>query len=245
MNLYQRKILENLSTIIEKEQESMAKATQRLIDATLNKRSIFAFGASHAGILTQELYYRAGGLMTINPIFSGDTMVNAVPITRTTRMEQLEGYGKVLFETSKLKKNDILIIHSVSGRNPLAIEMAIEAAKHDIEVIALTNLTYSKSVTSRHSSGKKLYEIAHIVIDTHGEIGDAILTLPNSSQKVGPASTINACFIMNSIVSDVAFELAQRDPDHVPVFYSANLDGTTEKNQKLVDYYNDVIHYDF
>lgn len=245
MKTYQSKILENLSTIIKDEQDAMNRTKESLLNATLEKRSIFVFGSSHAGILAQELFYRAGGLITINPIFSGDTMVNTSPITRTTKIEQLEGYGKILFETTPIKANDVLIIHSVSGRNPLVIDLALEAKKNNIEIIAVTNVTYSKSVTSRHSSQKLLYELADIVIDTHGEVGDAIVDIPASTQKVGAASTITACFIMNSIICEVAVELSAINPQLVPVFYSANLDDTSEKNKELVDYYSDVIHYDY
>lgn len=245
MSLYQQKILENLQKIMDFEKDSMEATKDALVSATKEKRSIFAFGGGHAGILAQELFYRAGGLMTINPIFSGDSMVNTTPITRTSAVEQLEGYGLVLYKTTPIKSRDVLILHSVSGRNPIVIDMAIEARKNQVQVIAITNVNYSKQVSSRHSSGKNLYELADIVIDTHGELGDAICDIPNSSRKVGAASTITACFIMNAVISEVAIELAEHDPDHVPVFYSANLDGTADKNRELVNYFKDVIHYDF
>lgn len=245
MNQYQTKIFENLKTIVEQEQNSMKKATQILIKAQQEKQSIFIFGASHAGLLSQEVFYRAGGLININPIFADSILVNVSPISTTTKMEQLEGYGKIIFETSKMKENDVLILHSVSGRNPVVIEMALEARKKDITVIAITNVDYSKNVISRHSSGKNLYQIADVVINTHGELGDAVCTLPNGKQKVGPASTITSCFIMNSIITEVAFELAEMNPELVPVLYSANLDNTQELNRELIEAYKDTIHYEF
>ena len=69
--------------------------------------------------------------------------------------------------------------------------------------------------------------------------------MPNNKQLVGPASTIASCFIMNTIISEVAIELCKINPDNVPVFYSANLDNTAEENKRLVSLYKDTIHYEF
>ena len=243
MFIYQKKILENLNDIIEKEQENIIKAKKAFVNAIENKNSIYVFGASHAGILSQELFYRAGGLITINPIFTSDTMVNTSPITRTSKMEQLEGYGDIIFETTDFKKDDLLLLHSVSGRNPLIIDLALKAKEFGIKTIAITNLEYSKEVKSRHSSGKNLYEIADIVIDNHGIKGDAIVEV--GQRKVGPSSTISATFIANTIISEVALELYEKDFKYIPYFYSANLDGTADKNKELVNHFKDVIHYEF
>ncbi len=245
MKSYQSKIIANLTKITQNENSKIDEAINLLIQAQLNKNSIFIFGASHAGIISQEVFYRAGGLININPIFANEVLVNNSPITLTSKMEQLEGYGTLVFNSSKIKSNDILILHSVSGRNPIIIDMALEARKNGIKIISITNLKYSKSVSSRHSCKKNLYELSDIVIDTHGEIGDAVCELPNNKQLVGPASTIASCFIMNTIISEVAIELCKINPDNVPVFYSANLDNTAEENKRLVSLYKDTIHYEF
>lgn len=85
-----------LETVEREEKEAINKAVTHFVDAIENKRAIFAFGASHAGILTQELYYRAGGLMTINPIFGESILLDVEPITHTSKMERLVGYGTAL-----------------------------------------------------------------------------------------------------------------------------------------------------
>lgn len=243
MLIYQKKILDNLNEIVEKEEENILKSKDLIIEATKNKNSIYVFGASHAGILSQELFYRAGGLITINPIFSSDTMVNTTPITRTSKVEQLEGYGEILFETTDFKSNDVLLLHSVSGRNPIIIDLTLKAKDLGVKTIAITNVSYSKDVKSRHSSGKNLYEIADIVIDNHGIKGDAVVEV--GKRTVGPASTITSAFIANAIITEVAIELDKTGDEFMPFFYSANLDNTTQKNEELVNHYRDVIHYKF
>lgn len=242
MYIYQEKILDNLNEIIKKEEQNIEKAKDMFIETIDNKNSIYVFGASHAGILTQELFYRAGGLAIINPVFSAETVVNTSPISKTSKMEQLEGYGKIIFDSTDLKKGDLLILHSVSGRNPVVIDFALEAAKCGVKILAITNISYSKSVLSRHSSGKKLYEISDLTIDNHGIKGDAAVEV--GDRMVGPTSTVTSAFIMNTIISEVAIEMKENNQT-IPVFYSANLDDTNIKNKMLVKEYKNMIHYKF
>ncbi|MDY3359909.1 MAG: sugar isomerase domain-containing protein, partial [Clostridium celatum] len=167
------KIREIINVVEKEENENMNKVVDLFVDAILNKRSIFIFGATHAGIISEEVFYRAGGLVVINPIFEKSLMLDNSPITFTSKMERLIGYGTNIGEKVPMKDGDILIVHSVSGRNPVSIEIALEAKKKNVTVISITNLKYSKTVPSRHISGKNLYEISDIVIDNHGDIGDA------------------------------------------------------------------------
>lgn len=240
---YQKIILNILDEIIDSEKNNIKLAVKTIIRASESKRSIYAFGASHAGILTQELFYRAGGMITINPIFSSDLLVTTTPISKTSRVEQLEGFGNIIFDSYHINEGDVVIINSVSGRNPVIIDFARKCKENSVKIIALTNLNYSKSVSSRHSSGKKLYDLADVVIDIHGVQGDAIIKV--GERMVAPSSTITSVFVANTIISEVALELYKKGTRNIPFFYSANLDSTVDKNKALVDLYKDCIHYNF
>lgn len=238
--------IKDLIDVIEKEEkENMEKATEIIVKAILNKKAIFSFGASHAGILTEELYYRAGGLVVINPIFARNLMLDTSPITMTSEMERLEGYGTTVANKTNISEGDVVIVHSVSGRNPVSIEMAIESKKKGATVICITNLSYSKDVSSRHSSGKNLYKVSDIVIDNHGEKGDACVEISGLNQKVSPTSTVAAVTIMNSIIAEATELLVKNGMDKPPIFYSANIDGGDELNKKIFEEYRDVIHYKY
>lgn len=238
--------IKDLIDVIEKEEkENMEKATEIIVKAILNKKAIFSFGASHAGILTEELYYRAGGLVVINPIFARNLMLDTSPITMTSEMERLEGYGTTVANKTNISEGDVVIVHSVSGRNPVSIEMAIESKKKGATVICITNLSYSKGVLSRHSSGKNLYQVSDIVIDNHGEKGDACVEISGLNQKVSPTSTVAAVTIMNSIIAQATEDLVSNGMDKPPIFYSANIDGGDELNKNIFEEYKDVIHYQY
>lgn len=239
------KVKNLLDTVETKERGSIDAATKLIVEANEKKHSIYCFGASHAGILSEEMFYRAGGMMTINAIFGREVMLDRKPITFTSKMERLEGYGTALAGTVRFKPDDVLILHSVSGRNPVIIDLALAAKKKGVKIVALTNVTYSKSVTSRHSSGKRLFEVADIVIDNHGDIGDAACQLNGAPQKVGPSSTVIGAAILNTIIVEASQQLVNSGNGDAPVFYSANLDGGDEKNRKLYEEYRSMIHYQY
>lgn len=242
---YLKEIKSLIHEIEQNEMQHMEECTQLLADAVMNKNSIYIFGASHAGILSQEMYYRAGGLMLINPIFGREVLLDISPITHTSKMERLVGYGTSIAETVDFKKDDVLLVHSVSGRNPVTIEIAKYAKEKGCKVIGITNLSYSKSVTSRHPSGKNMYEYCDVVLDNHGELGDACVSIEGLQQKVSPTSTVIGSIMLNTIVAAVTQELVHRGMKHPPIFYSANVDGGDELNQKLYEEYKDSIHYKF
>ncbi|MCM2140105.1 sugar isomerase domain-containing protein [Vagococcus fluvialis] len=242
---YMDKVTEILKVVKENESGVIQEAIDLMTEANLNKQSVFIFGASHAGILMEEMYYRAGGMMTINPIFGREVMLDRSPITFTSQMERLEGYGTSLASTVDFKENDVLILHSVSGRNPIIIDIAIAAREKGVKLIGLTNVSYSKSVTSRHSSGKRLFEVVDIVIDNHGDIGDACCDIKGIEQKVGASSTVVGASILNTIIVETCQKLVDSGVKYPPIFYSANLDGGDQLNQDLYEQYKDSIHYQF
>lgn len=235
--------IEHILTRILQEQESILEHAATLMDeAVENGRSLYIFGASHAGIVAEDAFYRAGGLALFNPLFSPALMLNVEPITLTSKMERLEGYGQIILDSKPVQQGDVVFIHSVSGRNPVAIDLAIEAKARGMIVISLTNLTYSRSVPSRHSSGKRLFEVSDLVMDNYGEPGDAAVSIQSLTQKVAPTSTISGSFIIHSIVLKFIEKLEEKGKD-VPVFRSANMDGGDDYNEQMIKNYKNQIHY--
>ncbi len=231
-----------LKNVLEKEDKNIDQAVNILFDATVNKRNIFAFGAGHASILTEELTYRAGGLATVNPIFESNLLLNTRPLTFTSKVERLEKYGRLIADKTPIKKGDVIITHSVSGRNTVMIDFVNAAKEKGAKIIAITNLTYSKNVSSRHPSGKRLFEIVDLVIDNHGDSGDAAIKFDALEQKVGPTSTVIAATIANAMVVGLSDKLLKAGHD-VPIIYSANLDSGDAHNEKVFKAYKDNIFY--
>ena len=96
--------------------ESMDACAGKMAEAIAGGHSVFAFGASHAGILAQELFYRTGGLAVLNAILPSEFMLNTRPVTQTSTMEKLDGYPTAILKHTPIHEGDVLLLHSVSGR---------------------------------------------------------------------------------------------------------------------------------
>lgn len=235
--------IKNLIKWLEEEQEeNIIKTADIITEAIEEKRTIWAFGCTHSSMLTAEIFYRAGGLMVFNGIFPPGLWLNEIPPTKTSKIENLGGYAEIIFQEHKIESGDIMLLFSTSGRNKVPVEMALKAAENGVTTIAITSLQYSRNVTSRHESGKKLYQIADLVLDNGADKGDASVSLEGFEQKVGPVSTISGAAILNAISCQVVENLIEKGITP-PVYKSGNLDGAQEYNKKMLEKYEDIIKY--
>lgn len=239
---YIKIVTETIEKAYGSQKKELDEAASAIAGAIERKNNVFVFGCSHAGILAEEVFYRTGGLAVINPIFFPGMILNTRPITMTSSLERLPGLGKIIFEKNHVSKGDVLILHSVSGRNAVPVEMAIEAKKVGVTTVCFTNLTYSKSVTARHPCGKRLFECCDIVIDNMGDIGDAAVTIDGLPEKIGPTSTTVGTALINALVIDSVNKMIA-DGIVPPVLMSANLDGGDEHNDRIFEEYKDNIFY--
>jgi uncharacterized phosphosugar-binding protein len=235
-------IIRLLEEVRETQSEAIEKAAQAVAAAILGDRLVYVFGASHAGILAQELFYRAGGLVPVNPILPPGLTTDVRPVTLTSRLERLPGLGQQILAETPIQAGDVVIVHSVSGRNAVAVEFAEAARARGAMVIALTSLGYSRSVQPRQAGMKRLFEAADLVLDDLAPVGDALVEIPGLPQRVSPASTVTGAAILNSVVAR-AVELIVQQTGDAPVFLSANLDGGDEHNKRWLDHYRGRLLY--
>jgi uncharacterized phosphosugar-binding protein len=97
-------------------------------------------------------------------------------------------------------------------------------------------LQHSTVVSSRHKSGKKLYEIADVTIDNCGEKGDAVFEIEGLNTPTGPTSDTTGTAIGQAIVA-TALDILVKMGITPPVFVSSNVDGGDEHNDRLFDKY--------
>ncbi|MDF1512983.1 MAG: SIS domain-containing protein [Anaerolineae bacterium] len=239
---YFDEIIRLLEEIRETQREVMERAAQRIADAIEADHLIYVFGATHAGILAQELFYRAGGLVPINPILPPGLVTNIRPSTLTSRLERLPGLGTQIVAELPMEAGDVLIVHSVSGRNAAAVEIAQGAKERGVFVITLTSLEYSRSVQPRKPGMPRLFEVGDLVLDNRAPIGDALMAIPGMAQHVGPSSTVTGATILNAIIVRATALLMERTGDP-PVFMSANLDGGDAYNKRWLEYYKGRLIY--
>lgn len=223
-----------LARLRETQLAAIEQAAEIVVEAIVSDRKLFAFGATHSFILPMEMIYRTGGLMLVNPIYPHGMDLSVRPLTMTSQIERVEGYGRALLGGTPAGEGDVLIIASASGRNPIVIDMAVAARERGMTIIGMVALEYANQSTSRHSSGKLLPELCDLVIDQCAPYGDAAVEVPGFPQKTGPLSSVLGCTIVNALTCEVVARLVGRGVTP-PVFVSANLPGGDEHNQRLLD----------
>ncbi|WP_276357746.1 SIS domain-containing protein [Cohnella caldifontis] len=211
-------------------------------DKAAEGKSLFITGCSHSSIFAQEVFYRAGGFMLMNPLFLPGMTLETPPVTRTTRFERISGLADAVLDESPVRKGDVLVIASISGRNVVPVEMALWARNRGVCTVALTSIPYAESVASRHPDGRKLHELCDYTLDVGCPPGDAVLEISGMSERMGPSSTVIGIMMMHAVIARTTELLRQAGFD-APVFVSSNLDGGDETNRKRLSRYGTQIHY--
>lgn len=230
--IYSIEMIKQLEKIFEGQEEEMEKAISEVFRTIKEDRIIHTFGSGHSHMVGLELFIRAGGLGNVNAMLDQDVLTSNGAL-RSSKLEKLEGLADILWEEYRIEKGDIIIIISNSGRNALPVEMALRAKKEGIKIIAITSLTQTKEFASRHSSGKKLFEIADIILDNKVISGDGIMKVGND--RIGAMSSINGMFIINTVVTEAMIR-AEKSGIELPVYSSQNID-SFENNDKLYKKY--------
>ena len=239
---YLEKVFDALRQIEAQQLGKIEEAAEIISEAVIAGHRLFAFGCSHSALPVQDIFYRAGGLMLVNPIFGPGLSLEDFPPTFSSKMERLEGYGRLLLDRLPAQAGDVLILVSISGRNPVPVDMAIAATEKGMKVIGLTSLEYTTNVSSRHSSGKKLYELADIVIDNPIPPGDAVLEVAGVPQKICPISGVTSSAILHALIA-ATVERLLAEGFTPPIYLAANVPGGDDYNQSLLAEYRDRLLY--
>lgn len=228
-----------LDTVETQEKDSMKKAAFYMAETIKNDGIIHLFGCGHSHILTEEVYYRAGGLVPIHPILHEPLMLHEGAV-KSSQLERKEEYAKTFMAEQDIRENDVLFVISTSGRNPVPIDVALSGQEKGAKVIGITSRDYSSSQPSRHPSGMHLYDAVNLVLDNHSPPGDAIMSHKKVDEKFSPGSTVIGAVILNSIISESIALLAEEE-HYPPIFLSGNIDGADSHNNKLVAKYRDRV----
>src|SRR6185437_11028930 len=195
-------------------------------------RVVYVAGSGHSHLIAEEAFYRAGGIAAAQAILDPDLMLH-VSASRSTELEREAGRAERVLADYRLMYGDVVFVASNSGRNAYPIEMALAAKARGATIIALTSLQHTRRVTSRHSSGKRLFEVSDIVLDNGAEYGDANLPVGRHGLCMGPTSTIIGVFIINAVLAEAVDHLSKHEVA-VDVYQSANKEGAEAAADEII-----------
>ncbi|HZQ09504.1 MAG TPA: SIS domain-containing protein [Anaerolineae bacterium] len=235
-----------IRTIHDGEEANVLAAARVLADQIAQGNLIHVIGTGgHSMIGAEEMFFRAGGLVPINPIFEPGLTL-AMGAFHSTAVERTPNLMPGVLKLYGLKPGGAIIIVNAYGINSATIDTALEAKRLGLTVIGVTGQetadTLAPNHPSRHPSGKNLYQIADIFINTHVPVGDAVLELAGVPQKVASISTFANAFVVEWLVIETVNLLVERGIEP-PIWKSANSPGGDEYNKKYMEKYLGVIKH--
>jgi uncharacterized phosphosugar-binding protein len=195
--------------------DNIERAAEICAHTIANDGLVHMFATGHSRVCVEEIYPRHGSFPGFHPIVElsltyHNQVVGANGQRQAMFLEHLEGFAPVILRNFVLDHPDSFLIFSNSGVNEVVVEMALEAKKRDLPVIAVTSLDHSRQQPARHSSGHKLMDVADVVIDNGTPAGDALVTLDGLREPVGPGSTIGGAAVANALKVAIAAKLVAR-----------------------------------
>ena len=214
------------------------EAADLIVGALRTGGILHAFGTGHSEAVAMDFAGRAGGLVPTNRILLRDLVVfgGAAPeILHDDKLERDPGIANRLYELATPRPQDVFVMASQSGINGGVVEMALLIKQRGHALIAITSAEHTVRVAPRHPSGKRLAEIADVVLDNGAPYGDALLSLRGGGM-VCPVSSVTNALIAQLVVAEVVRRI-EAAGEVAPVYLSANVPGGDEHNHTLESRY--------
>lgn len=224
-----------LKRIREREMDNIERAAEICAHTIANDGLVHMFGTGHSRMMIEEMYPRHGSFPGFHPIVElsltyHTQIVGANGQRQAMFLEHLEGFAPVILRNFVLSPPDSFLIYSNSGVNEVVVEMALEARKRDLPVIAVISKDHSAQQPAKHSSGKKLIDIADVTIDNGTPAGDAMVRVDGLDDPVGPGSTIGGAAVTNALKCAIAQRLV--DLGKPPLVLTSSIFVGPEKSQQ-------------
>ena len=232
-----------LKRIRDTQMDAIEEAAEICSRAIAGDGLVHLFGTGHSRIFVEEMFPRHGSFPGFHPIVELSlTYHNLVVGSNGQRqamfLEHVEGFGQVILRNFVFAKPDCFIIFSNSGINEVVVDVALEARRQGMPVIAVVSLDHCSHSAALHSSRNKLPDVADVIIDNCTPGGDALVKIAGLDDPVGPGSTIGAAAVTNALKCSVAEKLVALGKPPI-VLTSSFLLGSEASKRRFEDCYDD------
>jgi uncharacterized phosphosugar-binding protein len=227
-------ITEAVQRVGREQAENVRRAADLIVAGLEEDGILHAFGCGHSEALAMELAGRAGGLVPTNRIALRDIVLHGgqpAEVLEDPFLERDPDVARRLLEVTPVQAGDVFAVASNSGINGVVVEFALRVKERGHRLIAFTSADHSSRSEPRHPSGKRLSDLADVVLDNGAPYGDAALPLPGGG-AVGAVSSVTAAVLAQMIVAETVQRLIDKGRTP-PVYLSANIPGGDEHNQTL------------
>ncbi|MFC0674600.1 sugar isomerase domain-containing protein [Brachybacterium hainanense] len=236
--LYLERITALQQRILDEEAAPVDSAARRIAERIRADRLIHVYGpGGHSNLASQEVFFRAGGLMHVSAILDEGTLLSSGAL-RSMAIERTPGYGRIVIDDQGLVEGDLLLLVNAYGINAALIDAALRAREIGVEVIGISSREHGEGTAAdhpaRHPSGRSLHEVTDLHIDSKVPIGDAVMQIAGAPERTGAVSTFASAFVLNWIMMS-ALEMLSADGAEVPMWRSGNAPGGDEANARFID----------
>ncbi|WP_367320212.1 sugar isomerase domain-containing protein [Streptomyces sp. HUAS ZL42] len=231
---FARESLAVLHRLTESARDDVTRAAALIADCVRADGVVQAFGTGHSQALVLELAGRAGGFVPTNRLSIADLVLHggdAPSALDDPLLEREPGVAARLYDLAAPHPQDLFVVISNSGVNNVVVEMALHAKNQGHSLLAITSLAHTRAVPAAHPSGRKLADLADVVLDNAAPRGDALLPLPGGG-AVCALSTLTGVLLVQMVVAE-ATALLLAEGARPPVYVSANVPGGFEGNLEL------------
>ena len=197
---YQKRVDQLFDQVKTTQRENIIAAGKMIADTLQNGGNIYLSEICHS--IQNDLIDRGGGPFWYRPFqYKLEVKSDARQRDRSDMDLDMEGLGAYVLKASTIRPGDVLFVGSVSGRTKHVVDLAYEAKKMGIKVIAMSSMSYAQSVGPVHSSGKKLYEIVDLTLDNCAPAAEAMLEVEGVEANFAAASGLASSFILWSVTA--------------------------------------------
>ena len=233
-----------LEQLRQEQTQTIAKASAIFAEAIAGKALVYLFGSGHSRMMVEEMTPRQGCFVGFYPLVemavtNYSSIIGPNGLRSALHLERCEGYAEQILNSFRFGLNDAFLIISTSGIRPLIIEMALGAKSRALPLVAIVSRQHCQSAQPAHKSGKKLIDIADVVIDNCSPIGDCALQLPGLDWHTGPLSTLTGAMIINMIRCETARLLVEKghQPVMLPSHQFAHNDSSEDQLERFYESY--------
>ena len=213
--------LTRLQQLLESQRVSLDRAATLCTEAIAADGLVHLFGCGHSRMMCEEMTPRQGCFVGWHTIVElGLTYHNLIVgpngLRQSLHLEKTLGFAEQILRNFAFGPHDVMIVISTSGIREVIIEMAEGARARGLKVIGVVSRAHCEQAKPAHPSGKKLVDVADVILDNGAPVGDSLLALDGCRHKTGPFSTVGGAMLMNMLRCEVAQRLVDRGIE--PVF---------------------------
>jgi uncharacterized phosphosugar-binding protein len=234
---YLRRAEDLLRRIRQEQAQNIGRAAELMAKAIASEGVVYLFGSGHSVLPAMDVFPRYGSFVGFRPLLDPRLMWSNVigpgGVRELLWLERREGYARVFLDSYRLRPRDVMVVYSHGGLNAAPVEAALEAKRLGLQVIAVTSVANARMSSATHSSGKRLADVADVVIDNCAPPEDALVRVDGLGESLAAGSTLAAVAVSMALVAEVGTRLVSRG-FQLDVFVSPNAQGVDAEHNDAV-----------